>query len=480
MKHWYPISPLLFKQSDEPAFCQALAPRWGRMGCRRGSPVPGHAPREKPHSGSARAPGPGGTDRMDVAGPLVRAAVRAGNAAGRALRSLGVAPGPFEAQALIERARRATGLDDLGADEIREPLDVLLRSLHAEGRLTLVGRIAARQDLQSLLAERLRLRADRQRHPQIAAERIVRPLFIVGLPRTGSTLLHHLLAQDEASRVAQAWEIMAPSPPPEQERYASDPRIRRAARRLRFMDRLAPEFKTIHPLGSQLPLECIAIMSYALLSPRFHTTYHTPSYQRWLARQDLRPAYELHRRVLQHLQWRAPAGRWVLKAPSHLWAFDTLFGVYPDALVVQTHRDPVTVLASVASLTAVLQGAFAEDLDMAEIGDEVTERWTTGLERALAARRLLPEERFVDVHYRDLVRDPLGVVQRIYRAFGLPLTGRTRERMARFLADSARDRRAPHVYSLRTFGLDAGDLAHRFEAYREHFDIPAERPGGDA
>lgn len=407
---------------------------------------------------------------------VLRAIVRSTNAAGSMLSRAGLPLVSLDEGSLLDAARRATGLDDLGGDGFREPLRMVLQGLEAEARLTLVGRIAARQDVIGLLANRLRLEEDSKRHPEIGAQDVPQPLFIVGLPRTGSTLLHHLLAQDPGSRVAQAWEVMFPSPPPEARRYQTDPRIARAARQLAWFDALTPEFKSIHPLGAQLALECIAIMSPTFLSPRFHTTYHVPTYQEWLERQDLRPAYRFHRRFLQQLQWRAPARRWVLKAPSHLFAFDALLETYPDARIVQTHRDPLTVLASVASLTAVLQRAFTDDLNPLEIGREVSRRWTNGLDRAMRLRRSgrVLAERFIDVHYHEMVRDPMAVVRRIYAHFDIPLTEAAAESMRRFLAENPKDKHGAHRYSLSSFGLEADDLARRFKAYREFYGVPRE------
>lgn len=404
--------------------------------------------------------------------------IRAFNAAAGALARVGLPQGRLDAEGLIDAARRQTRLDDFGSPEWREPLAIVVKGLREEARLTPLGRLAARGDLTALLATRLRLVEDRRRHPAIAAEEIRRPLFIVGLPRTGSTLLHHLLAQDPAARVARAWEVMFPSPPPERASYGHDPRIARAAARLRWLDRLAPDFKTIHPLGAQLALECIAIMSASFVSSRFHTTYHLPTYQAWLEEGDARPGYTFHRRFLQHLQWRAPAERWVLKAPAHLWAFDALFATYPDALVVQTHRDPLSVLPSVASLTAVLQAAFARDLDMAEIGAEVTHRWAGGLERGLQFRRSggVPAERFVDVHYHDLIGDPLATIRGIYRHFDLPFTPGAETAMRAHLARNPKDKHGAHRYALEAFGLEAGVLNDRFKSYREAFAIRPESP----
>lgn len=405
--------------------------------------------------------------------------LRTANGLGRPLAAAGHPLVSFDDEAVIADAQRQSRLDDFDGDGFREPLRILLDGFAREARLTLIGRVAARQDIVSLLVQRLRLVADRHRHPGIAGEEIRRPLFIVGLPRTGSTLLHHLLAQDPASRVPRAWEVMFPSPPPDRHEH-HDPRVARAQRQLWWLDVLAPIFKTIHPLGAELALECIAIMSGSFLSPRFHTTYHVPTYQEWLERQDLRPAYEFHRRFLQHLQWRTPAGHWVLKAPAHLHSLDALFDTYPDALVVQTHRDPLSVLASVADLTAVLQTAFAEGVDPIEIGLEVTRRWANGLESALQARRSgrVPAERVIDVHYQDVLEDPIGVVRQIYAHFDLPLSEEVERRMRRHLARNPKDKNGVHRYSLDRFGLDTTDLRHRLKAYTEYFDIRSEHPLG--
>jgi hypothetical protein len=410
---------------------------------------------------------------MTVIPIALGAAVRTANALGALLRESGLPLISLAEENLLAAARHRTRLEDFGGDDFREPLRMVLQGLEREARLTLIGRIATREDIVSLLANRLRLQEDGKRHPEIGAEQVRQPLFIVGMPRTGTTLLHHLLAQDPASRVAQAWEVMAPSPPPERATYGTDPRIARAARQLGWFEALAPEFKAIHPLGAQLALECIAIMSPSFLCSRFHTTYRLPTYQGWLEAQDLGPAYRFHRRVLQQLQWRMPAGRWILKAPAHLFAFDALLGTYPDARIVHTHRDPLTVLASVASLTAILQKAFSHGPDLAEIGREVTHRWTVGLERAMHFRQggTVAADRFVDVHYHDLIRDPLAAVRRIYARFDMPLTDPAETRMRRFLGDNPKDKHGAHRYTLSSFGLEPDDLIGRFKAYCEHFGV---------
>jgi LPS sulfotransferase NodH len=413
---------------------------------------------------------------MSLATPVLRAAIRATNALGRRWPHVTRALLPFDENALLDAACRATGLQDFGGEDFRPALRILLDGYEREARLSLVGRLGVRNDTLALLVNRLRVTADRTRHPEIAAQRIVRPIFIVGLPRTGSTLLFHLLAQDPANRVPRTWEVMFPSPPgqwPGDD--ASDPRIDRAAARLHWLDVLSPDFKTSHPLGARFPIECIAIMSHTFLSSRFHTTYRVPTYQAWLERQDVQPAYEFHRRFLQHLQWGAPAARWVLKAPSHLHRLDTLLATYPDARFVQTHREPLTVLASVASHTAALQAAFSDHVDLEEIGQEVTRRWASGVERAMAFRADAGVAgRFVDVHYRELVRDPIGAVRRIYATLGLSFTSATEKHMRRYLEAHPKDRLGAHRYTAGSFGLDSDELQRRFKAYCDRFAMDEE------
>ena len=409
---------------------------------------------------------------------IASAGIRAINELGVLLNRLGVPPVSLDEDHLLDAARRATGLTDFGGDGFREGLRRLLSALESEADLTLLGRIAARTDLVGLLTNRLLLEEDRKRIPAIAAERIVAPIFIIGLPRTGSTALHHLLAQDPDTRAPQAWEIMYPSPPT-RATDETDRRIERAERQLRWLDWLAPDFRSIHPLGARLPLECIAIMSASFLATRFQTTYNVPSYEAWLNAQDMRPAYAFHRRFLQHLQWREPGARWVLKAPSHVFAFDALLETYPDARIVQTHRDPVTAVASVASLSSVLHRAFSRHREATRFGQEVTDRWAEGLERSLELRRTgrVAPQRLVDVHHHELVGDSMEVVRRIYSQFQMPLTPAAETSMRDFLKANPRGQHGRHEYTLDTFGLDAQDLARRFKAYSDHFGVQPETFG---
>jgi hypothetical protein len=393
---------------------------------------------------------------------------------GRAVKSLV----RLDPRTVLHRAQQRTGLDDFGGDDFREPLTVLLDACATEARLSFLGRLFVQGDIVELLANRLRLEDAHKRDASLAGEVVRRPVFIVGLPRTGTTLLHRLLGQDPANRLPETWEVMHPWPPLTTSDPSADPRIALAERRLRWLHLLAPDFRTIHPVGARLPIECIALTAASFRSPRFHTTYRVPSYQVWLAQQDLRSAYMFHKRFLQLLQRCRAAERWVLKAPAHLFHLEDLFDVYPDAMIVQTHRDPLTVLASVASLTATLQRAFAESVDLAEIGAEVVDRWAEGLEGVLRFRNsnAALNARFIDVHYPDLVQDPIATVRRVYDRLGIPFLVDVGEPMRRFLAANPQGKHGTHSYSLAQFRLDPEALTPRFKAYRDYFDVEAE-PG---
>jgi hypothetical protein len=399
--------------------------------------------------------------------------VRVLNAGGRTLRRTGLPLVELDAARLIADARRRTGLSDFGDAAFREPLERVVRSLDGEARLNLVGRIAARQDLLRLLSNRLRMIDDAKRNPEIARGEIRRPIFVTGLPRTGTTLLHGLLAQDRASRAPLTWEMMYPSPPPRRGRTRADRRAALADRQIRWFHRLSPEFRKIHPTGADLPEECLVIASHAFVSFQFQTMYDVPTYETWLESQDLRASYGWHRRFLQHLQWRWPTERWVLKAPAHLFGLQALLAEYPDACVVLTHRAPLEVVGSLASLTTVLRGTFSDEVDPVAVAEEMSERWSRALFGALVLRDAgtISSTRVADVLYPDLMRDPIGVVRTIYERFELELTPETEKRMRRFLERNPKDKSGRHSYSLEEFGLDRERETARYAAYAARFGI---------
>ncbi len=397
------------------------------------------------------------------------------NAAGRNFLKNGHKWLSLEEKLLLDKACQSAGLDDFGDESFREGLRVLLDSYVADAELSFMGRICLHEDTVRLLSNRLRLVEDRRRHPDIGAEAIRRPLFITGLPRSGTTLLHALLAQDPAHRAPRVWEVMHPSPPPELASYTTDRRIAATARQLKMLDLMMPDFKTVHLIGAELPQECIAITSHAFRSYSFESISTVHSYRAWHDRQDKRPEYEFHRQFLQHLQWRCPGQRWVLKAPGHLLALEGLLQVYPDACILMTHRDPLKVLASCASFTSVLRSLFSERVDKVAMARQVGQRWEEGAGLAVKYRQSgsLGQQLF-DVQYRELVRDPMAMVRRIYEFFDLELTGAAEIAMQRFLTQNPKDKGGVHRYSLEQFGLSPEAERRRFSAYVDYFGIEPE------
>jgi len=403
--------------------------------------------------------------------------VRAINAGGRLAAAVGWKPVSLDADWLLERAQRSTGLSDFGDPAFREPLSRLLRAYEEESRLSPVGRVIAQRDTLRTLENRLHLVEARKRHPEMADAGVEAPIFVVGLPRTGSTALHELLAQDPANRVPMTWEVMWPWPFPEAAHFHDDPRIAKADRYLRATDQLIPGFKKMHRMGATLPQECCMLMNHDLMSMQLHCSNRIPSFQDWMDEQDLTPLYASHRRQLQHLQLRCPPRRgWVLKSPQHLWSLDALLRVYPDAQIVQTHRDPVKVAASLASLVSLLRGMGSDDVDPIEVGADWTGRLATGLERSMAVREsgALTNANCFDVHFREFVADPIGVVRRIYAHFGRALSGEAEAGMRGFVAAHPQNEHGRHESTLAGAGLDLETERGRFDRYQKHFDIAPE------
>src|SRR5438067_5968455 len=379
---------------------------------------------------------------------------------------------PVKAVDLINTAKRRCGLDDFGEGDFFEALSRLLDSCYSEARLNLLGKIALKTNIVQMLCSRLQMEQDRQLYPDIARQEISEPLFIVGLPRSGTTLLHHLVAADPEHRSPLMWEVMSPSPPtPAIEKR----RIQRATQSCNFFNWLAPTFRYVHAVGAELPQECIGLMAPTFMSDQFDAMYYVPSYRAWFFRQDLRPAYEYHRRFLQHLQVRRSARRWVLKAPTHMFALPILLDLYPDALFIQTHRAPLDAMASVSSLITILRRVFSDAVDPQTVCREAIDYWSKTLDRFLQERGRLAEHRICDVDYVEIRRDPLMAVRRIYAHFGWSLFPKIEQRMRRALASRPEDRYKLHRYDLSQFGVQEAESAARFAAYCDRFGLAVGR-----
>src|SRR5438477_9248428 len=319
-----------------------------------------------------------------------------------------------------------------------------------------------------MLYSPMQMERDRQLYPDIARQAISEPLFIVGLPRSGTTLLHHLVAADPEYRSPLMWEVMSPSPPtPAIEKR----RIQRATQSCNFFNWLAPTFRYVHAVGAELPQECIGLMAPTFMSDQFDAMYYVPSYRAWFFRQDLRPAYEYHRRFLQHLQFRRPARRWILKAPTHMSAMPGLLSVYPDALFVQTHRTPVDSMASVSSLVTILRSAFSDAVDPSIVCCEAIDYWSETVNKFLRERDRLADNRICDIDYNQLRCDPIDAIRRIYEFFGWSLSKEAEQSMRVLIASQAKRESANHRYDLSQFGAKAEDVLSAFGPYCKRFGL---------
>jgi hypothetical protein len=383
----------------------------------------------------------------------------------------------LEASALLDRAEEATGLSDLGEASWREGLERLVDALQGEARLHELGVDIVAADIATYLTNRLRVTDWHARHPEIAQRPIAAPIVIVGQGRTGTTILHDLLAQDAANRVPLTWEVDHPHPPPETATYETDARVDAVQAELDSTELLIPGFLSMHPIGARLAQECVRITGGDFRSMIFPTQYHVPSYARWLLHDaDMAPAYRYHRRFLQLLQWRHAGERWVLKSPGHIWCLDALLAEYPDALLVQTHRDPLAIVASLSSLVAVLRRMYTDETSIAQAAADFVDDLVLGLDRSVDARDdgTVPADRVVDVQFRAFMDDPFVTIREVYDRLGLQLDAATEHRMRAFLADHSREKHGTHEYTFAATGLDAGELRARTRRYTERFDVPAE------
>jgi hypothetical protein len=385
----------------------------------------------------------------------------------------------LDEESLLAQAVANTGLEDFGGEAWREPFAIFVRALEREARLHFLGRALARAEVVDLLENRLRMADARRRAPEIDEVPVDRPLFITGLPRTGTSILHELLASDPAARAPLEWEVSRPCPPPTPQDHASDrqaERVARAEQALRLWREIVPEYDTMHELGARLPVECIKLFCHEFRSDHLAAEHQVPSYAAWLAAADMRPAYAAHRSMLQLLGWKFPGRRWVLKAPSHLAWLDALLAVYPDALIVQTHRDPLRVMGSVASVLYATARVRSDEVDAERIAAWFGPEACLALLDGAARTRDLDADRsrYCDVRYGDLIRDPLAVIADLYRRLGLELTTRARDAMVAYLAAKPKDKHGAHVYSFEEAGLDRETERRRFAPYMQRYGVTEE------
>ena len=359
-----------------------------------------------------------------------------------------------------------TALPQAWRDGVQPGLEVALAALAAEHDLSTDGRARALAQFRDNLRRLGAVAADRARHPAIASVQIDRPVFILGLPRCGTSLLHALMGADPGIRTPLSWEVADPSPPPETATFETDPRATHfdAYVDAAFAGQWA-DVRKAHPIGARIPQECGMILETAFQSLNLTMLFRLAPYYRWYRQADTSFAYSVHKAWLQHLGWRHPLPRWVLKVQEHSYHMPELLATYPDAIFIQPHRDPVTVMASIARLLEVIRGIAFEHQDRAALAEELLFLWHDGQAASMAFRRAFPEVPVYDLRYTDIARDPVAAVRGIYDFADLPFTQHSEAGMRSWLKNNPADKHGQHRYSLAEYGLTEGRVRDVYSDY---------------
>ena len=383
----------------------------------------------------------------------------------------------LNADKLIEQSCELAGSDDFGDDDgWRDNLDRLLDDFIHEADLSPLGVEIAAADIIVPLRNRLQITAWRREHPEVAEERIEKPIVIIGQPRTGTTILYDLLTQDPELRAPLTWEVDCPFPVPQPETYETDPRIDQVQAQLEMTEQLMPGFMKWHPMSARAGQECVRMTAGTFCSMIYSTQYRLPNYAHWLMYEaDHTAAYRYHRKYLQHLQSGVP-GEWLLKTPAHLWQLDKLVAEYPDAILVQTHRDPLVVISSISALIAHLQKLASEGASVRRAAGLCASEMLLGLERSMQMidDGVVGPNRIIDVRFADFMADPFATIRSIYDRLGRKLSPLAEQLMRQHLSANPGDGGGSR-YTWADTGLDAVELRERVRPYQERFNVPTEK-----
>ena len=420
---------------------------------------------------SRRRREPGGTTYTWRDSELTAPPLRALNAVGSRLARLGLERPALTVEAVVAAAVKVAGSEDFGSDSFREPLDIFLASCRDEAGLTTFGRILISKMLTAALANRIELHRWSGDHPAAPRERIIGPWVIVGLPRTGTSLLSNLLGLDPMNRNLLQWEAAHLIPPATLEQAASDPRIAGTAKELDGLLRLNPPLRVMHPFGATLAQECVSLFMYDVRTLALETQAHVPAYARWLEQADMAPAYAQHISALQALQTAQPTGRWVLKTPNHLWDLDALLAAYPDARIVWTHRDPGPVVTSLASLANAGQRPLTYRTDPRPAAEEWKRKCAFAIGSATAFDERSGPGWCRHLHYEDLLADPVEAVRGLYAVYDEEVSDLHARRMRAFLEQRPQDAFGHHGYDPADFGWTYPGLTDEFAGYSERYGV---------
>lgn len=383
---------------------------------------------------------------------------------------------PLDASELIETATRSLGLDDFGPETWRAPFRMLLDAIDAETRLTTLGRLMTRQEIVRCLQTRLLLARTRTEHPEIAQERIDSPLVICGPSRSGTTILFEILAQHPGLRAPLAWEAIHPVPLPAADAAGGDARARIAECEQDFWEDVQPEFAAIHELRATLPVECVTIMAPEFDAGHWAVAVDTPTWALNRAGDDPEPAFRYHESLLQVLQHGQPGRRWLLKTPNHLGRLKTLFTVYPGARVIHTHRDPVKTIPSTVSTVAMTRWLRTDHVKLDELAFGIDFAFQSMLTQVVDERTTgaIPAAQIADVHFQDLLRDPVDAIRRAFTALDLDFDDDFAARIRGYLQAKPQGKHGTHRYAPADWGLRREALREAYRPYTDHYGVELE------
>lgn len=379
----------------------------------------------------------------------------------------------FSADELEAGARAATGLDDFGSPYFREGLERTVAALNTEADLNEIGTVIQHATLSNALIQRLKIEEVYRQHPEIDDETIAGPVFIIGLPRTGTTALSQLVGADPQFRSLRMWESQAPTPPPEAATQHEDPRIAQAEAGLDMLNSMFPLMKSLYNSEATAATECQDIMGMNFRTVHFDGVVRVPGYLHWVMDCDMRETYTYHRRVLKLLQWHCPPNLWHLKTPVHMFWLDAVIAAYPQAKFMWSHRDPAKVMASVCSLIRYVRSWSSDRDDAHELGEEQLQCWSEGVRRAMAFRDRLGDSRFADVSFAELQTDPVHILEKAYQKLGLTFTEDTRRSVQRWATGHRPGSRGEHHHELSDFGLTEHRVHEYFADYLGRYDATA-------
>ncbi len=419
------------------------------------------------------------TTSMDYTRPYRPRLIAVINAAGRLFRALRRKGARFDTKSLMRKAMMKAGLQDFGDPAFMERMALLTGEMESEARLHPFGAFAARQNIVRFLTNRLKIEDALKRNPEILEVPMEDPVFVVGLQRTGTTMLQRLLASDEDTfRFLASWEAINPAPFTGKKMAGKgDPRVSMAIMAGKALKYMAPDFFAIHPVEPLDPEEDCLLFDFDFWSTVPEATMRVPSFSRWLEGRDHTDGYGYYKKILQYLYWQNPRGRWILKTPQHMEHFEELFRVFPGAKIIQTHRDPAKVVASFCSMVSHAYGVFSDEVDPVEIGAHWSRKAHRMVSRSIEARKGRAGS-FFDVHYDDLVADPVAQVGRVYDFIDLPFGKEGAARVRCWAERNPQHRHGRHIYRLEDFGLDRTSMSRDFAEYRKAFGVREEGANG--